>query len=330
MNDKVGDQEYGTGARRPLRLRHQSANANANALQPKAVPKAMLMPLTSDSLAVHNRRMSERTAAAAAAIAAAAAKAAQKRVLRSATLAQPEPVTNKKRKLNDADTRDNRDTKAKAAKIETTTGAKRSSTGKSASATSTRASMRSSAASSSKTGKSSNKENVKGKNSTAQKKMKGDKKAHPRVRRHKKDTIVDDVLSNFSGYSDDQGSVCSGLLEEGICFECGVSTNAHCWEQLIICDVCEGEYHIGCIGGEGKVPRTRFACTRCKEEQLAFEDVKFNVHDSFKVGYRCCHLLSGISDLFVISCLDSQAKASGQTKRRNLLLAVAASDTSVV
>lgn len=85
-----------------------------------------------------------------------------------------------------------------------------------------------------------------------------------------------------------QCSVCSGLLCENICFECGALTNPEDWDSLIICDTCEGEYHTLCVCPDGRVPRTKFECARCKEERDAFKDLKFHVHENFKVAEVHC------------------------------------------
>jgi hypothetical protein len=110
-----------------------------------------------------------------------------------------------------------------------------------------------------------------------------------RARRHKKDTIIGEVMSDFSGYSNDRCSVVSGLLEESICFECGLVTNSDPWDSLIICDSCEGEYHICCVFdvSAGQLPpRATYICKRCKQEEQAFLDVKFHVHSNFKIPKR--------------------------------------------
>lgn len=110
-----------------------------------------------------------------------------------------------------------------------------------------------------------------------------------RKRKHQRDTIIGDVMSDFSGFSDDRCSVVSGLLEEGICFECGVSTHLDDWNTLVICDICEGEYHAGCVCDVSSgqlLPRVSFVCQRCKEEALAFKDLKYVVHSMFKLPKR--------------------------------------------
>ena len=72
--------------------------------------------------------------------------------------------------------------------------------------------------------------------------------------------------SDWEGNSDDEGSVDSAILDESICYECGSSTiNDPDWQNLLICDVCDGEYHLGCMGLD-RVPRNGWTCQRCYEE----------------------------------------------------------------
>jgi hypothetical protein len=88
---------------------------------------------------------------------------------------------------------------------------------------------------------------------------------------------------NWIGNEDESGSVASGAMEEDFCWECGQSTlNSTNWNNVLLCDVCEGEYHLHCSGLE-RIPRTTFVCKRCIEEKEAFQGLNFNVSDVFKV-----------------------------------------------
>ena len=61
------------------------------------------------------------------------------------------------------------------------------------------------------------------------------------------DGASDDAASIISGNEDDKGSVVSAILEEDICYECGLSTlNSDSWNDVIMCDLCDSEYHLHC------------------------------------------------------------------------------------
>lgn len=89
---------------------------------------------------------------------------------------------------------------------------------------------------------------------------------------------------NWQGNEDDAGSVESGLLEEDFCCECGASTlTGSDWKSVIICDICEGEYHLQCLGLD-RIPRATFICPPCMEEANEQRHLKFNVSDVFRVS----------------------------------------------
>jgi hypothetical protein len=90
---------------------------------------------------------------------------------------------------------------------------------------------------------------------------------------------------NWIGNEDDNGSVASGVLEEDYCFECGLSTleTLHL-NNVILCDICDGEYHLECVGLD-RIPRSTFVCNKCSSEQDALKGLNFNVSDAFKVTY---------------------------------------------
>jgi hypothetical protein len=84
-------------------------------------------------------------------------------------------------------------------------------------------------------------------------------------------------VSQWSGNSDDEGSVNSGMLDEDICYECGLDTTGESdWSKLLICEKCDGEYHLKCVNLEN-VPRHRFICPRCLQEEDAFRGLKYQV-----------------------------------------------------
>ena len=89
---------------------------------------------------------------------------------------------------------------------------------------------------------------------------------------------------NWLGNEDDSGSVASGVLEEDYCFECGKSTmDCLGLNNVVLCDVCDGEYHLSCAGLE-KLPRSTFVCHRCIEEQEQQKNLRFNVCEVFRVS----------------------------------------------
>jgi len=82
---------------------------------------------------------------------------------------------------------------------------------------------------------------------------------------------------------DDTGSVKSGILEEDICFTCGIVTNdSGDWKNVILCDNCNAEFHIKCVGLES-IPESDFICQRCIQENEHFKDLDFFVSDSFDI-----------------------------------------------
>jgi len=78
------------------------------------------------------------------------------------------------------------------------------------------------------------------------------------------------------------------VLDEDICYECGLDTKdlpPELWSSLIICDTCSAEYHLACVKLE-KVPRnsTPFRCPKCFAEEDWFKNFSFKVDDPrFKV-----------------------------------------------
>lgn len=92
---------------------------------------------------------------------------------------------------------------------------------------------------------------------------------------------------DWQGNEDDSGSVASGVMDEDFCWECGVSTlnNEDDWDNVVLCDRCDAEYHLRCAGLD-RVPRRSFICKRCVQEENAFKDLSFNIGDQFKAGYH--------------------------------------------
>ena len=82
---------------------------------------------------------------------------------------------------------------------------------------------------------------------------------------------------NFEGNEDETGSIDSAALDEDICYTCGVSTeneDEDCWDQLIICDRCNGEYHLKCVNLE-LAPEDSWTCCNCFEELKGFKGLKY-------------------------------------------------------
>jgi hypothetical protein len=89
---------------------------------------------------------------------------------------------------------------------------------------------------------------------------------------------------NWLGNEDDTGSVGSGILEEDYCFECGIPTMQNLTQNdVILCDVCDGEYHLKCVGLTA-VPETDFMCNKCLREQECQTELVFNVDGAFRVS----------------------------------------------
>lgn len=85
--------------------------------------------------------------------------------------------------------------------------------------------------------------------------------------------------NSWEGNSDSDGSVDSAVMDEDICFYCGNDTAdlpEDQWGNLVICDVCDGEYHLLCVKLD-RVPRNSFTCTRCKKDSIEFEKLKYTV-----------------------------------------------------
>lgn len=93
----------------------------------------------------------------------------------------------------------------------------------------------------------------------------------------------DETNSIVSGNEDDKGSVVSALLEEDICYQCGEGTmNGDEWGDVVMCDICDGEYHLKCQNLTC-TPEGSFFCTKCTDDEQHFKDMRFEVSSSFKV-----------------------------------------------
>ena len=125
-----------------------------------------------------------------------------------------------------------------------------------------------------------------------------------------------DNASDFSGNADDEGSVISAVLDEDICYQCGLSTAAadissatattiattattkealvcdthitesavvkDVWNSVIMCDMCDAEYHLQCQK-LASVPDGSFICLKCKQEQEHFGQLSFSTSRDFQV-----------------------------------------------
>lgn len=98
---------------------------------------------------------------------------------------------------------------------------------------------------------------------------------------------INDNDSEISGNIDDKGSVVSAILEEDICFICGHSTMLDTgeWDNVILCDKCDGEYHISCckLNGLDEVPEESFVCYKCIEDENYFKNFNFNIPNLFLI-----------------------------------------------
>lgn len=91
----------------------------------------------------------------------------------------------------------------------------------------------------------------------------------------------EDATSDWSGNSDDEGSVMSAVLEENICFECGRSTLEDDKNTIVMCDRCDGEYHAACQQLE-RIPRISWKCKDCVNEEKLYNASDYKL-DIFKV-----------------------------------------------
>lgn len=148
----------------------------------------------------------------------------------------------------------------------------------------------------------------------ALKKQKAGKGAEPNkkpARKSKSNVTTDaedeDVDGNdggnsiVSGNEDDRGSVVSAILDEDICYQCGLCTldDPDNWNNVVMCDTCDGEYHLKCQGLEC-APEGSFFCTRCKRDEEFYKDYRFEVSDSFKVSLlKRLHLIIQRNHLLV-------------------------------
>lgn len=96
--------------------------------------------------------------------------------------------------------------------------------------------------------------------------------------------------AGFEGYSDDEGSVDSGVLDENVCFECGETTHREIeWETLILCDHCDGEYHLKCCRLDLHPRNNKFKCSRCLTDENHFSALDFSIDDRFQVNDSRTH-----------------------------------------
>lgn len=94
----------------------------------------------------------------------------------------------------------------------------------------------------------------------------------------------DEETSIVSGNEDDKGSVVSAILDEDICYECGGYTlDGSEWNNVILCDLCDGEYHLHCQGLKC-MPEGSFMCNKCVVDESFYKDTTFEVSAAFKVS----------------------------------------------
>jgi len=87
--------------------------------------------------------------------------------------------------------------------------------------------------------------------------------------------------TDWSGNSESDGSVDTACLDENVCYECGEGTSDLSKEELdtiVLCDCCDGEYHLKCVGLE-RMPRqsVEFVCPRCREDEKQFKDLTYDI-----------------------------------------------------
>lgn len=88
------------------------------------------------------------------------------------------------------------------------------------------------------------------------------------------------------GAEDDSSDVSfgSGLLDENVCFTCGIDTRDEPWDRLILCDACEGEYHLACVDLD-LLPRRKFwHCPYCLKDSQVFADIPLQSNSVLGIG----------------------------------------------
>ncbi|KAJ3263960.1 PHD and RING finger domain-containing protein 1 [Chytriomyces hyalinus] len=54
--------------------------------------------------------------------------------------------------------------------------------------------------------------------------------------------------------------------DEDVCLECNMASDAH--GLLLLCDICNGGFHLGCVGLSAVPPETTWICPKCNEATL--------------------------------------------------------------
>ena len=81
---------------------------------------------------------------------------------------------------------------------------------------------------------------------------------------------------NFLGNDDECASIDSAALDEDICYFCGASTKLDENEAIVLCDKCDGEYHLACMSLDGP-PEGEWVCKGCVLDESEFKGLKFLV-----------------------------------------------------
>jgi hypothetical protein len=86
---------------------------------------------------------------------------------------------------------------------------------------------------------------------------------------------------DWEGNSDSRGSVDSACLDENVCYECGESTAGLTTDEcksMILCDRCDGEFHLKCVNLE-TMPRSSvpWVCPRCLEDERQFKGLGYDI-----------------------------------------------------
>lgn len=113
------------------------------------------------------------------------------------------------------------------------------------------------------------------KSSTALPKPKTVRKLAQHRKKRTYELTADDDLSDVS--------FGSGLLDENVCFTCGLDTKDEAWDKLILCDACEGEYHLSCVGLDLLPRRKYWHCPYCIKDSEAFHDVPLHSNSSLQL-----------------------------------------------
>ena len=81
---------------------------------------------------------------------------------------------------------------------------------------------------------------------------------------------------NFQGNDDECGSIDSAALDEDICYHCGICTKLDPNDNIVLCDKCDGEFHLKCMDLYCP-PEGEWICKACIRDEKEFKGLKYLV-----------------------------------------------------